>query len=128
MAWLAMVLSLVVALVGALGLVSPRTVLELFRWFEGPLGLYTAAVLRILLGGALLVAAPSSRAPRALQGLGFVILVAGLITPFFGVERLRAFLDWWSTQGPGFVRAWCAVALAVGAFLARSVLPRPEPG
>jgi hypothetical protein len=128
MAWLAMVLSLVVALVGALGLVSPRSLLTVFHWFESPLGLYTAAGLRIVLGGALLLAAPTSRAPRALQGLGFVILVAGLITPFFGVERLRAFLDWWSAQGQGFIRAWCAVALAVGAFLAGSVLPRREAG
>lgn len=128
MAWVAMALSLVVALVGAIGLVSPQTILGFFWHFDSPLGLYAAATMRIALGGALLLAAPTSRVPRALQAIGFVILVAGLITPFFGVDRLQAFLDWWSAQGPNFMRAWSGVALAVGVFLARAVLPRPELG
>lgn len=128
MAWLAIALSFVVALVGAIGLASPQTILELFRQFDSLFGLYTAAALRIALGGALLVAAPTSRAPRALQAIGFVILVAGLITPFFGVDRLRAFIDWWSAQGPNFMRAWSGVALALGVYLACAVRPRPESG
>lgn len=128
MAWVAVALSLVVALVGAIGLVAPQTILGLFRLFDNPSGLLAAAALRIALGGALLLAAPLSRFPRAIQAIGFVILVAGLITPFFGVDRLRAFLDWWSARGPNFMRAWSGVALAVGVFLARAVFPRSESG
>ena len=126
MAWLAMALSLLVALVGAVGLVSPERLLETLRHFDSPLGLYGAAALRIALGGALLLSAPASRVPRTLQALGFVILVAGFITPFFGVDRLRAILDWWSGQGSDLLRAWSGFALGLGSFMAYAVLPRPQ--
>lgn len=126
MVWLAMALSLLVALVGAVGLVSPERLLAILRHFDSPLGLYVAAALRIALGGALLLRAPISRAPRTLQAFGFVILVAGLITPFFGADRLRSLLDWWSAQGSDLLRAWSGFALALGGFLAYAVLPRPR--
>jgi hypothetical protein len=56
------------------------------------------------------------------------VLVAGLATPLFGVERTRAILDWESTQGTGLIRAVAGLALAIGGFIAFAVATgrRPE--
>jgi hypothetical protein len=123
MALVALVLSLLVATVGALGVVSPTKLLGLVRRFQSPAGLYGAAVFRVLLGAALFVTAPASRAPGAVRVAGAVILVSGLVTPFFGVERFRKILDWWSARGPVFIRVWAVFALALGLLLSFAVAP-----
>jgi membrane-bound ClpP family serine protease len=119
----ALVLSLFVAALGALGLLSPMRLLHIVRHFQSPVGLYAAGALRVILGGALFFAAPASRAPKVLRILGIIILVAGLFTPLIGVERVHRLVDWWSTQGAVFMRVWAAFALAFGLLLACAVAP-----
>jgi hypothetical protein len=123
MALIALVLSLFVAALGALGMVSPMKLLGIARHFENPGGLCAAAALRIVLGVALFLAAPSSRAPEVVRVLGIIILVGGLITPLFGVERTRKLLDWWSARGRTFMRVWAGLALVFGLLLAYAVVP-----
>ena len=118
-----LVLSFLVAALGALGLISPMRLLEIVRQFQSPIGLYAAAALRVVLGGALFFAAPSSRAPKVLRILGIIIVVAGLFTPLFGVERFHRLLSWWSGQGAMFLRVWAVLALAFGLLLAYAVAP-----
>jgi uncharacterized membrane protein len=114
---LALVLSLFVVILGAIGIIRPEALLGVARHFQTPAGLYAAAALRIILGVALLFAASTSRAPGVIRVLGILVLVAGLITPFVGTERVRAIVDWWSSQGPLIMRAWAGFALAFGSFL-----------
>jgi len=123
MAFVALVLSLFVAALGALGMFSPMRLLDIVRHFQSPAGVYAAAALRIILGVALFLAAPTSRAPEVVRILGIIILVAGLITPLFGLERFRRLLDWWSARGPAFMRVWAGFALAFGLLLAYTVVP-----
>ena len=66
--------------------------------------------------GALGIASPS-------RLLGVVIIVIGGITPFFGLERFRRLLDWWSAQGSAFVRGWAVLALLFGLSLAYALVP-----
>ncbi|MBI4270984.1 MAG: hypothetical protein HY615_11670 [Candidatus Rokubacteria bacterium] len=118
----ALVLSLLVAAVGALGVVSPTRLQAVVRRFESPAGLYAAAALRVILGVALFLTAPTSRAPEALRILGAVIGVAGLLTPLVGVERFRRLRAWWSGRGPLLMRVSAGLALALGLWLAYSVV------
>ncbi len=113
-----------VTILGAIGVVSPGTLLRIAWHFQSPSGLYAAAALRIILGGTLLLAAPTSRALRAIRAIDVIILVAGLITPFFGLDRFRDILERWSAQGPIFMRVWAAVALAFGCVMAYTVVPK----
>jgi hypothetical protein len=117
MATVAILLSAALAGMGAVGIVSPARLLEIARRFQTPSGIYAATGVRLVLGLALFLAAPGSRAPAVLEVLGIVIMVAGLITPMFGLERFRRILDWWSAQGPGFLRAWAACVMAFGLYL-----------
>jgi hypothetical protein len=123
MTFVALALSLCVAALGALGIVSPLRLVEFFRLFQSPTGLYAAAAFRVALGAALFFAAPASRAPETIRILGIIILVAGLVTPMVGLERLRRIIDWWSMRGPTFTRIWAGVALAFGLLLAYAVTP-----
>ena len=123
MTLVALILSLLVAALGALGVVSPRRLLDIARHFTSPAGLYAAGALRVVLGVALFLAAPGSRWPDVVRVLGIFIAVAGLSTPLFGVERSRKVLDWWSARGPAFMRVWAGFGLAFGLLLAYIVLP-----
>jgi uncharacterized membrane protein YidH (DUF202 family) len=120
---IALVFSLLVVALGAMGLVSPSLAVRVARYFQTPAGLYFAAAVRLVMGVALFFAAPASRAPEVLRILGVVVLVAGVVTLFFGVERFRRLVDWWSAKGPALVRAQAAFALALGLLLAYALVP-----
>ena len=115
---LAIVLSIVIGALGATGLVSPDTMANATRPLEGR---YAAAAIRLILGGALALAAPASRAPRILRVVGVGYFLAGLATPFLGLvlgpEIDLELHDWWVAQGPLFIRIWAGFALAVASVL-----------
>ena len=120
---LAFVLSLSVVVLGALGIVSPMMLLGVVRKFESPAGIYAAAALRIMLGVALFLSAPTSRVQEVVRILGIIIFVIGIITPLIGIERFRRLFNWWSERGPHFMRVWAGFALGFGLFLAYAVMP-----
>jgi hypothetical protein len=121
---LAMALSLLVAALGAIGVVAPAELRGIARHFQTPTGLYAAAAIRVVLGGTLVLAAPTSRAPRVIRAVGVVILVAGLITPFLGLDQFRGILEWLSAQGPTATRIWAGGTLAFGCLLIYALFPK----
>jgi FtsH-binding integral membrane protein len=120
---IAFALSLAVAALGGVGLVSPMTLRAFGRKLQGPTGLFAAAAFRIILGLALLFSASASRAPEVLRILGILIFLAGVMTLFLGVERFNRIFDWWSAGRILFMRVWSGVALAFGLLLAYAVRP-----
>jgi len=58
---------------------------------------------------------------------GAVIVIAGLATPLFGVERVRAILEWESTQGTALVRIGAALGFVIGGLIAFAVTTRRRP-
>jgi hypothetical protein len=120
---LAMALGLIIAAIGVLGVVAPSVLLEFGRTLQTANALYIVAAVRVLFGAILLWVAPVSRTPKALRVLGVFIVIAGALTPFFGVERSRAMFDWWSTQGSFFTQAWAIVAVLFGLFIVYTVSP-----
>jgi hypothetical protein len=85
---------------------------------------YIASANRLLMGAALVFAAPASRSPGVLHTLGVFIFVAGLVTLFFGPKRFRWLVDWWSAHGPAVARIWAALALVLGVYLAYVLFPQ----
>ena len=104
-------------------MVSPASLGDMVNFVTTPAGLYTAAGIRILLGVALLVVASRSRVPKTLRVFGVILIVAGLILPFLGVEFIRGIIDWWLALGTGILRAWGVTAILVSALLAYAVTP-----
>jgi hypothetical protein len=116
-----MAIGLIIGAIGIVGVVVPSLLLEFGRSLLTPTALYIVAALRIGIGVVLVRIAPVSRTPKGLRVLGILIIIAGLLTPFFGVERSRAILDWWSSQGPSFMRVCAGVAVAFGLFIVYAV-------
>ena len=123
MTLVALIICLLTSALGALGIASPSRLLGVVRYVQTPMGLYFVAALRVVLGVALFFAASTSRAPEFIRILGVVIIVIGVLTPAFGVERFGRLLDWWSAQGSIFIRAWAVFASALGLSLAYAIVP-----
>ena len=85
--------------VGVADLVSPEIFLTIGRDVLTPAGLYFIAFVRVGLGLLLLGAAKTSRMPRAVRILGAVVLISGIATPIFGLQRSLSVLNW-AAQDP----------------------------
>jgi hypothetical protein len=123
MRYLALLVAVFIVIVGVTGVFAPDTLLAIGQYAATPAGLYAIAAIRVAIAIVLIMVAPHSRSPRLLRALGAVVLVAGLVTPLFGVERTRAILEWESTQGTALIRVGAVLALALGGFLAFAVTP-----
>ena len=123
---LAATLGLIVVAVGAVGIASPAVLLELGQSLQTSSALYVIAAIRVAVGAVLLSVASRSRMPRTLRVLGIVIVVAGVLTPLFGVERTQAVVGWWSSH-PLLLRALAGVLIILGIFVIQ-VVRRPRGG
>ena len=123
----AFLIALFAIVVGVVGIVTPDSLMTIGRYVATPVGLYVIAAIRVAIGLVLMLVAPTSRVPRTLRVVGAVVLVAGLATPLFGVERTRAILEWESTQGTAFIRVMAGLVLAIGGFIAFAVATGRRP-
>ena len=107
---------------GILGIASPATLIRLTSAVvQSRVGIYAAAALRLAFGIVLIAAASASHFPQTLLVLGVITIVAAILVPFIGIKRLRALVDWWIARPPGLIRAWAAIAVALGIFLVPAV-------
>jgi hypothetical protein len=124
MSRLAIFFGLIIAVLGLLGVAAPTILLQSASFTLTQIGLYGAAAFRVIVGLVLILAAPTSRMPRTLRVLGGLIVIGGIATPFIGVERARAMVEWWSALGPVFMRVWAALAVLLGSFIIYAASPR----
>jgi hypothetical protein len=118
----ALVLSILLTVLGAVGLLWPQRLADLARSFLSPGGLLLGAAIRILCGLVFVFAAPQARAPGFVRVIGVISLVAGVMTPLLRAEQHRKILAWWGDRGPVFMRAWSALGLVLGLLLAYTLL------
>lgn len=117
----ALVFGVFVAAVGLVGVVAPDALLRIGEYLATPGWIYISSALRVAFGLVLIRVAPVSRAPTALRVLGVITLIAGLITPFVGVDRAHAILEWSRAEGHAIVRFWAALAVIFGGFITYAV-------
>src|SRR5258705_11508481 len=114
---LGLVIGALVILGSAISFAAPDLRLSLERSVMTPAGLYAIAALRIAIGLVFVLAAPASQAPRTLRVLGLIVIIAGLATPWFGVARARAVVNWLASAGPSWTRLDAVVGMALGSFI-----------
>jgi hypothetical protein len=114
---LGLVIGALVILASLISFAVPDLRLSLERSVTTPAGLEAIAAVRIAIGLVFVLAAPASRAPRTLRALGLIVIIAGLTTPWLGVTRARAVVDWFASAGPWLMRLDTCVGMALGAFL-----------
>ena len=123
---LGLVIGVLVVVACAIAVAAPDPIIAFGRSLITPGRLQAIAALRIALGLFFILAARESRAPQPLRALGAFVIIAGLTTPWFGVARSLALLDWWSGAGRPFMRLAAGVAMAIGGFLVYAFRP-PAP-
>jgi hypothetical protein len=79
--------------------------------------MYVAVMVRLTIGVLLVLAAPHSLFPLAFEILGWIAIVAALLVPVVGRERIDRLLDWWSRRSTLGIRLWSLAGLAFGCFL-----------
>lgn len=111
---LALLIGVGVLVVGIVGFFAPERLIGFGQQIMTPGGLYAIAALRIGIGLVLIGASPGSRAPGVLRIVAVIVIVGGLMTPWFGTERSRLVLDWLVSQGPAVLRVGAVFILTIG--------------
>lgn len=103
----------------AWGIYTPEKILQWVKWvMDQDWGIYVAVIVRLVLGLALISAAPDSRFPSVFLILGWIAIVAAVAGALMGRERLRRFVNWWFERfSPPTIRLWVLFAMAFGGFL-----------
>ncbi|MGA7979697.1 MAG: hypothetical protein WCA32_05655 [Chromatiaceae bacterium] len=100
----------------------PGTLRTILRPFLEPRWLYWVSGLRVLVGGVLVIAAPVTRLPGFVLGLGVLLVLAGGSIPLLGEARVHRMVEWWRRQPDWMLRAWGTVGVLIGAILASAGL------
>jgi hypothetical protein len=126
----ALLIGLLIVAQCVVGLLASSLFVGLVGAMQGASLIHFAALVRLVFGVVLYLAAPASRAPICLRLVGAAIAVGGLLTPFIGAQFASVVLGWWSEGGAPLVRVWAAAGLALGAFIGHAAAPRrraPDP-
>ena len=102
---------------GILGAASPDRLKSLVGRWRGQSRLWTAVLVRVVLGVALIIAAPSCRLPVVVTAIGILALIAAVVIPLLGQRRFDRFIDWWLGCRAVVVRAWSLAAMVFGGVL-----------
>lgn len=117
-------LGILIALLGAVMVISPPAIFGLFRAHaDAPWIHVLAVVVRLVLGAALLVHAHESRYPLAFQVLGWLSVIAALALTLVGRARFKALMRWTLTlaDSPWLPRFAGSLAVLLGVFLLYAV-------
>jgi hypothetical protein len=52
-----------------------------------------------------------------------VLIVSGIVTPFFTHTRYRKVIEWWSAGGTLYIRIWAGCALLFALLVAYAIIP-----
>ena len=119
---IALLIAILMILLGLTGVLWPDGLMEVAKYSFTSTGIYVAAVVRIVMGALLFVAAPATRTPKTVRVIGLLIFVAGVATALMSAERAQLLKDWWLSHGADALRIAACFPLAVGFFLAGSTL------
>lgn len=124
MFYLVLFFGAMLVLIGAAVIVRPDAIFGWMRRQSGSLGIHVVAVVvRLILGGALIVYAPESRFPVTLAVLGWITVAAAITLAVMGRTNFQKLMQWAMTFTDRFGRVAGTLALLMGAFLIYAVLP-----
>lgn len=121
---LAFTIALLAIFLALTGLFWPEVLVRIGHYSFTATGLYVVAIIRVVIGLIFYLAAPASRAPRTLRIIGVLVCVAGIAVAMLTIVQEQMLLNWWSANGPGFIRIAALFVLGLGCFIAYATAPR----
>jgi hypothetical protein len=115
-------LGVIVIALSLWGMLEPDKLIKLVMGAVGKdWGIHVAVVARLILGAALVIAAPTSRFPLIFELLGWFAIFAAVVILLMGRGRLRRLVGWFDRLSPAFIRTWLLFGIAFGAFLVYAI-------
>lgn len=115
-------LGVIICLFSVWGFISPDKFWKMINGvIEKDWVIPVAVIMRLLLGVALIIAAPQSRFPEVMEVLGWIAIIAAVAILFMGRNRLIKFIAWFQRMTDAMVRVWLLFGFAFGAFLVYAV-------
>ena len=115
MHWIVILMGGLICAGGLVILVSPDTIKRVMRSIMDRPFMVPAAGFRIVFGILFLIAAPETHAPRYVQVLGVLFIIAGLLLLVIGRDRIIRLIELISAWPDPAMRAFSLVAFAFGA-------------
>jgi uncharacterized membrane protein len=115
-----------IASFGVVGIIAPSGFVWIAEHSASSAVFCVVAAVRVAFGLILISVAAVSRAPRALRVLGWLILIAGIVTALTGllaIERAHSIIEWWLQQGSVVIRLTGIPVIALGGFVAYACAP-----
>ena len=111
---LALAVALFVFVMGAWGVFAPGSIFAFISGWSSKTGFWLAVLLRLCFGLALWFAAPDTRLPILLRGLGALAIVMAAALPVIGYARFERVIGWWTSRSHFVMRLWSLIAVAIG--------------
>lgn len=128
---LAFVFAVCITVIGVVGFFAPSVLVWAAAQQSNTAGaFYVIATVRIAFGFLLVSVASSSRRPKVLSVIGYVVVILGITTALTGLlamEQARSLIEWWLRQGSGVLRVTAVAVAGVGGFVAHTCAPRRTP-
>ena len=120
---LLIVFAIAIGVACIISLYSPERLMRYVQTeWDKPRTMYVAVVVRLILGAALIYAAPASRFPGVFTALGGIAIVAAIAVPIAGRKRIGALLEWFAENPRLFVRLWLLFGFLFCGFLVYGIL------
>jgi hypothetical protein len=84
-------------------------------------GIHFGVIVRLVLGAALIIAAPQSSFPSVFEVLGWIAILAALGLVVIGRNNIRKLISWFERLARPVIRLWLLFGMAFGGFLVYGV-------
>ncbi|MCC5879786.1 MAG: hypothetical protein JJU03_07825 [Idiomarina sp.] len=123
MHFIVLLFAIFLVIIGAIMLGRPKVILTVLSRYSESMALHVlAVVVRLLLGGVLLLAASGSRFPATLEVIGWISIVAGLVVAVMGHRRFVKLMEWGMSVLPKYSSVIGMIAILLGVFLGYAVI------
>jgi uncharacterized membrane protein len=111
-------IGLVFVLLGLAVLARPQRLRDWLHRFLRASWLPMLSLLRIVIGGVLVIWSGETQAPEPVMALGLLVVIAGVLLPVLGEARVEAMAQWWLKRSDRWMQGWGVAVILIGGFLA----------
>lgn len=111
------IIGIVFAFMTIVYFLKPDIMKRLMEFFKQGRRMYFAALIRFALAIVFLLAANQCNQFWVILALGILFIISGLLIFILGLEKVRAYINWWQKQPVTLLRIMALVGLAIGAII-----------
>ena len=111
-------IGLVFVLLGLAVLARPKRLRDWLHRFLRASWLPMLSLLRIVIGGVLVIWSGETQAPEPVMALGLLMVIAGVLLPVLGEARVEAMAQWWLKRSDRWMQGWGVAVILIGGLLA----------